>query len=73
GRWYQLQQLIKVRPFWRYNHNDAVEHPRPLHVSWNVLLLRHDDPWWRYHYPAKGWGCQSYVDALNERDLRRLG
>ncbi|PJL35525.1 phage minor head protein [Stenotrophomonas maltophilia] len=73
GRWAQLQQLIKVRPFWRYNHNDAVEHPRPLHVSWNGLVLRHDDPWWRYHYPANGWGCQCYVDALNERDLRRLG
>ncbi|MGH3802459.1 MAG: hypothetical protein ACRDTD_20490, partial [Pseudonocardiaceae bacterium] len=46
GRWAQLQALIRVRPFWRYNHNDAVEQPRPLHVSWNGLVLRHDDPWW---------------------------
>lgn len=73
GRWAQLQALIKVRPFWRYNHNDAVEHPRELHVSWNGMVLRHDDPWWRWHFPANGYGCQCYVDALNERDLRRLG
>jgi hypothetical protein len=56
GRWAQLQQLIKVRPFWRYNHNDAVEHPRPLHVSWNGLVLRHDDPWWRYSLSSQRLG-----------------
>lgn len=73
GRWAQLQRLKRARPYWRYRHNDAVVHPRPLHVSWNGLVLHADDPWWHTHFPSNGWGCQCYVEALNERDLRRLG
>jgi len=73
GRWAQLQQVKKVRPFWRYRHNDAVEHPRPLHVSWNGVVLLADDVWWHTHFPANGYGCQCFVEALNERDLKRLG
>ena len=73
GRWVQLQQVKKVRPYWRYCQNDAVEHPHPLHASWNGLVLHADDPWWNTHYPANGWGCQCYVEALNTRDLGRMG
>lgn len=73
GRWEQLQRLKPVMPYWRYRHNDAVETPRPLHVSWDGLVLSADDPWWHTHFPANGWGCQCYVEGLSERDLRRLG
>lgn len=73
GRWHQLQRVKAARPYWRYRHSDAVEHPRPLHVSWDGLVLHADDPWWLTHFPANGWGCQCYVEALNERDLRRMG
>jgi hypothetical protein len=73
GRWAQLMQLSKVRPYWQYQHSDAVEHPRPQHLAWHGLVLRFDHPWWRTHFPANGWGCQCYVQALNERDLKRLG
>lgn len=73
GRWAQLQRLKRARPYWRYRHSDAVEHPRPIHQSWDGLILHADDPWWHTHFPMNGWGCQCYVEALNERDLRRLG
>lgn len=73
GRYAQLQALKKVRPFWRYRHSDSVQHPRPMHVSWNGLVLHADDPWWHTHYPPNGWGCQCTVEALNLRDLQRLG
>jgi len=73
GRWEQLQRLKRVRPYWRYRHSDAVEHPRPVHLSWDGLVLHADDPWWWTHFPANGWGCQCYVEALSERDLRSLG
>jgi hypothetical protein len=73
GRWNQLQQLKKARPYWRYKHSDAVEHPRPVHLSWNDKIWVADDPVWQAIYPANGWGCQCYVEALNERDLKRLG
>lgn len=71
GRWAQLQKL--GLPYWRYRHNDAVETPRPLHQSWDKLVLVANDPWWHTHYPANGWGCQCYVEGISERDLRRLG
>lgn len=73
GRWNQLQRLKKARPYWRYKHSDAVEHPRPVHLSWNDKIWAADDPVWRAIYPANGWGCQCYVEALSERDMKRLG
>ena len=73
GEWKQLQQVKRARPYWMYVHSDAVEHPRPLHLAWDGLVLSADDPWWHTHFPANGWGCQCSVRALNERDLRRLG
>lgn len=73
GRWAQLQRLKKTRPWWRYRHSDAVEHPRLQHLAWDGMILHCDDPWWRYHFPANGWGCQCWVEALSDRDLKRLG
>ena len=73
GRWAQIQRLKRVRPYLRYRHDDSVEHPRPIHESWDGLVLRVDDDWWLTHFPANGYGCQCYVEALSERDLRRLG
>ncbi len=66
GRYQQLKDpdLLKSRPYWKYVHNDTVEHPRPLHVSWSGLVLRHDDPWWDTHYPPNGWGCRCRVVAV---------
>jgi hypothetical protein len=73
GRYAQLQELKQVRPFWQYVHSDAVVHPRPLHLSWNGLVLSADDPWWITHFGPNGWGCQCTVRALSQRDLDRLG
>ena len=73
GRWKQLQDLKKVRPWWRYRHSDAVDHPRPEHEAWDGMVLHCDDPWWQFYFPANGWGCQCYVEALSDRDLKRLG
>lgn len=73
GRYEQLQALKSVRPFWQYVHSDAVQHPRPLHLSWNNLVLLADDPWWITHFGPNGWGCQCTVRALNQRDLDRMG
>jgi hypothetical protein len=73
GRWAQLQRMKKTRPWWRYRHSDAVEHPRPQHQAWDGMVLHCDDPWWLTHFPANGWGCQCYVEALNDRDLKRMG
>lgn len=73
GRYAQMQQVKRTRPYWRYRHNDAVEHPRPDHLKWNNMVLRADDPWWNTHYPTNGWGCKCFVETLSERDMQRLG
>ncbi len=73
GRYAQLQRVKTVRPYWRYRHADGEKHPRPLHESWDGLVLHADDPWWQAHFPPGGWGCQCTVDALNARDLARMG
>lgn len=72
GRHAQRKAIADRRPFWRYRHNDAVSHPRPLHLAWDGLILRHDDPWWAAHEPPNGWGCKCFVETLSERDMRRL-
>lgn len=66
GRYAQLTHpdLLKSRPYWQYIHNDSVAHPRPLHVKWSGLTLRHDDPWWQAHYPPNGFGCRCRVTAV---------
>lgn len=69
GRWQQLQ----AAPYWQYEHQDWVENPRELHMSWDGLVLERDDPWWQTHFPPNGWGCQCKVRGLWPRDLQRLG
>ena len=54
-------------------HNDSVMHPRPLHLSWNKLVLPADDPWFKTHYPPNGWGCRCRVTAVSEANARRDG
>ena len=72
GRYQQMQEVSARRPFWRYVHSGS-ENPRHEHLSWNNLVLRHDNPWWQTHYPSNGWGCDCRVQALNERDIKRMG
>jgi hypothetical protein len=66
GRYAQLTSpaMLKNRPYWKYIHNDTVLHPRPLHLSWNGLVLRYDDPFWQTHFPPNGWGCRCRVTAV---------
>lgn len=73
GRFDQMKAIAANRPYWRYRHNDAVEHPRPEHVAWDGLVLPHDDPFWATHFPPNGWGCKCFVETLSARDLERSG
>ncbi len=65
GRYRQLTdpEFVKLRPFWRYVHNDSVLHPRPLHQHWgNIrLTLPWNHPFWQTHFPPNGWGCMCRV------------
>lgn len=65
GRYAQLTDpvLLKLRPNWRYNHNDAVAHPRPLHKAWDGTTLPAGHEWWRTHFTPNGYGCQCYITS----------
>ncbi|WP_439605412.1 PBECR2 nuclease fold domain-containing protein, partial [Shinella sp.] len=77
GRLKQMRDpgLLKRRPYWQYRHGDLrkPQNPRPRHLSWHGLVLRHDDPFWQTHYPPNGWFCSCGVRNLSDRDLARLG
>lgn len=68
GRWAQLNdpELLATRPYWRYVHADGVMHPRPIHVSWHGLVLRHDHAFWLTHFPPNGWGCGCRVVSADK-------
>lgn len=73
GRYQQMQQVTRSRPYWQYKHSIAVTDAREQHLAWDGMVLKADDPWWDVHYPPNGWGCQCYVRTLSERDLERKG
>lgn len=66
GRHAQMSdpEVLKLHPYWRYIHSDGVLNPRPLHLAWHGLTLRHDHPFWTTHYPPCGWGCQCRVTSV---------
>ena len=70
GRYRQLTDpgFLALRPFWRYIHSDSVMHPRPWHLAWHGLTLRHDHEFWKTHFPPNGWGCQCRVTAVSKRE-----
>jgi hypothetical protein len=75
GRWAQMTSpdALAATPYWLYRHSDSVLHPRPLHVSWDGLILRAENPWWRTHYPPNGWGCMCKVFALSAAEVESRG
>ena len=73
GRTEQMKAAAAVRPYWRYRHSDASETPRAEHLSWDGLILRHDDPFWPAHTPPNGFGCKCYIETLSDRNLKKEG
>lgn len=77
GRWAQLTSDAgrAAFPFWRYRHVAPIleKQPRPLHLLWDGLVLRADDPIWSIIFPPNGWGCRCYVEGVSHRRLEQLG
>lgn len=73
GRYEQHQSMADYRPYLQYVHRDGQKNPRPLHQSWDDLVLPADDPFWTSHYPINAYGCHCSVIAHSERSLKREG
>ena len=74
GRYQQMADpdVTALRPYLQYRHGDS-KNPRPEHLAWDGLVLRHDDPFWDTHKPQNGWGCRCFVVTLSQRDLTKIG
>lgn len=61
--------VVRLQPWWQYIHGESRTplQPRPMHLSWDGLLVRHDDPWWDIHFPPNDWLCSCGVRAMSER------
>lgn len=72
GRYRQLTDpdYLRLRPYWRYIHSGARE-PRPQHLAWHGLTLRHDHPFWASHFPPNGWGCGCRVASVSKAEGER--
>lgn len=73
GRYEQHQRMKHINPYWEYQHRDGVKHPRPLHQSWDGLILHCEDVFWQTHYPINAYGCHCTVVSHSARDLKRRG
>jgi SPP1 gp7 family putative phage head morphogenesis protein len=62
----------KALAYIQYRHSGA-EHFRPLHKSWDGLVLSRDDKFWQTNTPPNGFGCKCQWFPLSARSLRRLG
>lgn len=72
GHWAQIRRTKADRPYIRYTAIlDGVT--RPLHRTWNGVILPADDSWWDTHFPPNGWNCRCTVRSVSEDDLRRYG
>lgn len=75
---YSAGRLAQLRAgnfkLWVYKHSDGEMYPRPVHESWDGLVLPPDHPFWKQHYPPSGWGCRCYVlGARGDVSARAMG
>lgn len=77
GRLRQMRDpdMVKAMPYWQYIHAETRVplNPRELHVAWDGMVLRWDDPWWDIYFPPNDWKCSCGVRALSMAQLKRLG
>lgn len=75
---YSAGRLAQLRAgnfkLWVYRHSDGEMYPRPVHESWDGLVLPPYHPFWKQHYPPSGWGCRCYVlGARGDVSARAMG
>ena len=72
GQYRRHLENVDSRPYWQYEAMDDGR-TRPSHRALDRLVFRHDDPFWRTHYPPNGFNCRCTVRALTPRQVEREG
>jgi len=70
GRWQQIQRVKNRRPFIQYQ-TVGDQRVRPLHQTWDNLVLSIDDDFWNTHFPPNGWGCRCTIRSLSPRQMTK--
>ena len=72
AKWQTIQANKDIAPYLEY---DAVNDnkTRPLHRSWDGIVLPVDADFWSVYYPPNGWGCRCTVRQLSLAALKREG
>ena len=72
GRYAQMQQTTKARPYWRYV---AVKdgRTRPTHRALNGRVYPHDHDFWQQWYPPNGFMCRCTVQTLSAAQVEARG
>lgn len=72
GRYKQQMELVKQRPFWRYNAvMDA--RTRRQHAAMHGKVYRADNPIWATWYPPNGFRCRCFVRTLSAAQMKQAG
>lgn len=72
GEWQAIQEVKEMRPYLRYSAL-LDKRTRPLHASWDGVILPVDHPWWKTHFPPNGWNCRCKAISVDEEDLDEYG
>lgn len=72
GRYAQMQQVRRSRPFWQYNAiNDS--RTRPAHRAMDGKIFPADHEFWDTWMPPNGFRCRCGVVTLSAREIARDG
>jgi hypothetical protein len=64
--------IIERRPY-RIRKHRKCRSPRPLHLGWHNLILRHDDPFISQNPTPGGFGCGCQYFSLSQAEADRKG
>jgi hypothetical protein len=69
GRYAQLTdpQFVAQYPYWEWIHSGLAKEPRPQHLAWHGMTLRHDHPFWQAYFPPRippDYNCLCRVKAV---------
>ena len=72
GAWQEIEAQKDLAPFLMYDAVDDMR-TRPLHMSWDRLVLPVGHPWWHTHNPPNGYNCRCGVIQLSAEEVKDLG
>ncbi len=69
GRWRQFEE--GGIEYLMYVHKDGQMHPRPAHVALDGKIFPRTSDFWKYNYPAQGFGCKCRAVASSKREYEQ--